>query len=168
MIYIFSQTRFLFLYFFLHFLCRFQSALGRIAAGNHESYVRQMFFFVQRNSSGGGPAMGDGLYDFIMTVCGTGCLRQMSNTEDLNGMREEGNLSGHLKAYSAANAHVDFIKNQGLLLEKAGDNDFDVQRKTGNFTAASRVLHATKMFAHIGREIEFHFFRAVRKRRFGR
>lgn len=54
--------------------------------------------------------MGDGLYDFIMTVCGTGCLRQMSNTEDLNGMREEGNLSGHLKAYSAANAHVDFIK----------------------------------------------------------
>ena len=32
--------------------------------------------------------MGDGLYDFIMTVCGTGCLRQMSNTEDLmrNGL----------------------------------------------------------------------------------
>lgn len=98
MIYIFSQTRFLFLYFFLHFLCRFQSTLGRIAAGNHESYIRQMFFFVQQNSSGGGSAMGDGLYDFIMTVCGTGCLRQMRNTEDLNGMREEGNLSGHLKA----------------------------------------------------------------------
>ena len=37
---------FLFLYFFLHFHRRFQGALGGVAAGNHEGYVCQMFFFI--------------------------------------------------------------------------------------------------------------------------
>ena len=61
--------------------------------------------------------------------CASG-LRQVGDAEHLDGMREEGDLFRHLEPHLAADAHVDFIEYQSLLLQEVGNHHFYSQRDT--------------------------------------
>ncbi len=126
--------------------------------------VFQVFLLSQEHGLRGGATIGNIFHNLVMPIRRASGLWQVGDAEHLNGVRQESNLLRHLQSYLAADAHVDFVENQSLLLQKVGNHHFYSQRDTGNFAARRSVLHAAKRFAGVRREIKFHF-RCPRGRR---
>ena len=92
--------------------------------------IFQMLLLTKKHGLSSGAAVGNIFHDLIMPIrCASG-LGQVGDAEHLDGMRKEGDLFRHLEPHFAADAHVDFVKYQSLLLQEVGNHHFYSQRDT--------------------------------------